>query len=818
MDYWTGNMRSGQKNDDRPKDLDWKLELARAIIAAERAWALSWPGLGWLGLYAVLSLFGLWTLVPGWLHTLGLAALGLPLLKEALRFNRSFLWPSRDEGLARLERDSELTPSALRQLEDRPAHHEPQALRLWHAYQQRLKAQIRALKVKAPFLSLVRLDPYALRILIAVLVLTGLISAGRDSGRYLLEGLSPDFGGAPSQIVLDVWVTPPDYTGRPPLLLSRVKEGESGPILIPTGSKLSATLAGGWRTPWARIGKEKTEFEDDGGRNYRLEAVLAAGQGLDIGQGTKLHRHWPIQIVGDEAPIVVFPSLPEETLGQALKIEYEAYDDYGIETMLLEISGSDGLFGDKQDIDLTPPLLRGEDPGQGVTYQDLTPSQWAGEDVEMMLVASDGLGQVGRSLPITVTLPERSFNHPVARVLIDIRKELFRSPEKRNQPSRYLDAIAQAPEHYADNLLVYTGLRAAHWRLVHDPALDAVRDVTRILWDIALELEEGQLGAAQRALREAMQDLMSALQQGDESKLPEMMEQFRQKMNDMLRAQMERMQNQGDVPQNAPQPMNGESQLVTPSMLDRMMQQIEDMAAAGDMQGAMDMLAQMQAMMENLASSQPLSQEDMERAMAAGQALQGLENLMEMQRNLMNDTVRQSLGQNPGGERQQPGQGQSEGEGQAGQGWQGLAEDQNGLGEALDGIGETLGKAGLPTPGALENAARAMARAENSLSQGDGIPSIRNQGQALDALKSARDALGEALDEAMQQMQAAGARQDPLGRPNNQGLSNENVKIPTEADYLRTREIREELQRRLADPNRPASERSYIRRLLERFR
>ncbi len=50
-----------------------------------------------------------------------------------------------------------------------------------------------------------------------------------------------------------------------------------------------------------------------------------------------------------------------------------------------------------------------------------------------------------------------------------------------------------------------------------------------------------------------------------------------------------------------------------------------------------------------------------------------------------------------------------------------------------------------------------------------------------------------------------------------QGANTNTVDIPEKSDIQRTREIRDELRRRAADPSRPRRERDYIDRLLDQF-
>lgn len=799
---------------DQPiAQLETQLRKARLALILERAWPLFWPGLGYIGLFLALSLFDIWSWLPGLVHLVALAGLLVVITFMVRRFYTKFKWPSRQDALKRVEAASGVSHRALSQLEDNIiSRHDHQSFVLWEAYRKRLLGSLGRLTSGWPSLSLARKDPKAIRVLIALIVLTGFLIAGPQSGDRLTTALQPDLGGAGASATLDIWLTPPVYTGLSPILLQNSEDEDT--IVIPEGSVLKARLQGGWRTPWARIGESRFDFADQADDIYGLELELSAAKGLEIGQGGRSHGSWPLHIVKDEAPIVVFPNLPEPTFNHASRIDYEVYDDFGVADLVLTLKGAKRLGQSSQEFKPFIPKTRNGQGAKAAHYEDLTPSPWAGEDVELTLKATDAIGQSGQSLPIRFTVPEREFTHPVARMLIQIRKELFQRPDARNAPSRFLDVIARSPQEFGDDLTVYAAMRVAHWRLIHDPEIDAIAQVTNILWDTALRLEEGAVGQAQNQLRETMQELMSALQENSANDISEMMQQLRQKMQEMLQAQLENMQQQGNQPQNG---QSQNTQSISSSQLERMMQQIEDMAAAGDLEGAMEMLAALQNMMENMQfAGGGMSESDMRRAQAGQQAMQDLENLTEAQRQLMNDTVRQSLsGPNPNGEANQgstPG-GEQSGEG----GLNGLARNQQGLGQALEDIEGALGEAGLPTPGSLGRAGEAMDQAANQLGQGNPIPALRDQGNAMEELRNAREQLGEALEEAMQQMQAQGGMTDPLGRPSNSGFSTEGTTIPSEADFLQTREIRKELERRLSDPSRPKSERQYIRRLLERF-
>jgi hypothetical protein len=62
-----------------------------------------------------------------------------------------------------------------------------------------------------------------------------------------------------------------------------------------------------------------------------------------------------------------------------------------------------------------------------------------------------------------------------------------------------------------------------------------------------------------------------------------------------------------------------------------------------------------------------------------------------------------------------------------------------------------------------------------------------------------------------------GEGSDPFGRPGAGWDRGQDTKVPTEAEINRARQIQNELQRRISDPDRSTLERDYLERLLRRF-
>ena len=166
------------------------------------------------------------------------------LLALAAAF-RGVALPDRAAARRRIERASGLPHRPLQALADRPSVPlDPQAAQLWQAHQRRMAAAARRLRIGLPVAGLAARDPWGLRAVLAMLLLLGAVDAGGDWRDRLLRAVTPSLDGGPPAVAasLDIWVTPPEYTGLPPQFL-RPENRQTIPV--PTGSKLLGP--GAWR-------------------------------------------------------------------------------------------------------------------------------------------------------------------------------------------------------------------------------------------------------------------------------------------------------------------------------------------------------------------------------------------------------------------------------------------------------------------------------------------------------------------------------------------------------------------------------------------
>src|SRR5208282_3864122 len=109
-------------------------------------------------------------------------------------------------------------------------------------------------------------------------------------------------------------------------------------------------------------------------------------------------------------------------------------------------------------------------------------------------------GNEGKSEPFAFRLPERVFTKPLARALVEQRRDLALDARSRPRVLTALDALAMAPDKFTPDAGVYLGLRSIFWSLVRAKTDDELRDVAARLWSMAVDIEDGDIADAQAAL------------------------------------------------------------------------------------------------------------------------------------------------------------------------------------------------------------------------------------------------------------------------------------------------------------------------------
>jgi uncharacterized protein (TIGR02302 family) len=783
------------------------------VLAWERFFpAFRWP-LALLGLFLGFSLIelpqALGQISGGWLQA-GFLVIVLGLFLWTLRRAIiAFSWPGESQILRRLESWSGLRHRPLSALSDAVAGGGRTEAALWQAHLKRLGDVRRQVHVGSPEPVAARLDPFGLRSLVGLILFMGIVAGWQNPGERLRAAVTPELrgaGAAPSSLA-DVWVSPPDYTGMAPILLSRpsalrqeaAAAGDMEPdtVAIPVGSRFLATVNGGEETPELIIEdgvlagtadktaegasqgmSERVSFETIAPESHQIQTPISRGTRLAVMQDGEALADWRINVLPDLVPSVDFMEPPAASERQALVLRYEAEDDYGVARVraLIHRVGDDGIT-DEAPIEIAMPAVAGERKEiTGRSFNDLTPHPWAGHKVSITLEAADDLDQTGTSAPVEMVLPERIFNHPVAVAVIQQRKRLVSEPEERIDIAEILLTLAARPNRYFHDIVVFLGLKTAANRLYFtSPDTEGIEALQSLLWDVALRIEDGEVSTAMRKLRDIERRLQEALA-GDASdeEIERLMQEMQKAIDEYLQAMAEQMMKQAQRGDQMQRQQMDPNQMVRREDLMKMLDQMRDMAKTGARDAARQMLSQLQQMMENLRMG--MQQQQMSpQQQALQEMMRQLKDLSQQQRDLMDRTFQQhqrQRGQQPGqqgqqqGQRgqqpgQQPGQngqqqrgqqpGQSPGQGDGQMTAEQLAAEladmqerlRKQLGEFMRKIGEGLGQ----IPEGFGGAEQSMRDATEALGENAPGQAVGPQGDALSQMQQGAEALNEALRE-----------------------------------------------------------------------
>lgn len=831
----------------------------RVSMLIERGWPLLLPLIIVASLFLSISWFGVFSRLPD-IARIGLvAAFGLAGL-AALYPLRFFRLPGAAEVDRRIEAANELLHSPVLVQADRPSGRDSSFSQvLWREHQKRMAARLDSLGADLPRTRVPERDPWGLRAVAALLLVTAFAFSFGPTGGRIADGFSAHGAHDAVPPRIDAWVTPPAYTGKPPIFLTADANQATPTFHVPEGSDVSLRVTGG-------SGEETLAYADKDGNARAIDpagpqastakpaAISAApskvrqftgkltGDGtLTLKSGEDQLGRWAFAVIPDKPPQIRFVGEPKRAANGAFELNYQIDDDYGAATAKAVFEMADPQAPDAHPLYGPPemPLAlprRGGKSNAAKTTKDLTEHVWAGSSIKLTLVATDDAGHTASSETKTLVMPERPFANPLARAVIEQRRLLALDANAKPRVFDLIDAITLRPEDTFDNMSHYLAIMSARSRLKLAGNDDQLRSEVAYLWEIALGIEEGNLSAAEKRLRQAQQALQDAIKNGaSDQEIEKAMKELREAMNEFLQEFAERAKQNPNAPQ-----MQQNGQELRQSDIDRMMDQIENLAKSGDRDKAQQLLSQLQDMMNNLQAGR--QQQGGEQDSQMRQQMDKLGEILRRQQEMMNDTFRMDQmqrGKNPndqsGGQDQDlPGVGQDrdplarpkqqmtpqefadalkqlqEGQGQ-------LKSDLEQLKKGLEGMGmepnEGFGEAG-----------KSMGNAEQALGEGQGDEAVGHQGRALEALrKGAKDMMKQM--QAMQGDQGGsqeGGRQqnadrDPLGRPRaSQGPDfGDSVKVPDEIDVQRARQILEAIRKRLGNALSPNIERSYLERLLE---
>ncbi|WP_454852172.1 TIGR02302 family protein [Rhizobium binxianense] len=858
-----------------------KRALARVVLFAEQMLPPLMPALSVIALYLSASWFGVFRTVPDWLRILLLIAFGAAFVVSLIPF-RKLRWPNIAEADRMLEERNGLPHQPVTVQEDEPAFDTPFARALWREHQTRMAEKIASLDAGLPQPDIARHDRFALRAIPALLLVTAFGYSLSINGGSITDALqaAPEPAKSDPAVRIDAWVTPPSYTGRAPIYLT-ANGTEQAPIGVPQFSSLTVRVSGGQTAEKVVFRKANGEQQEIAAQEEtRPQPAAATAAQPDAAPAatpvpvarthvTELEengalevngRSWSFEVVPDKAPEIAFDGLPKPSVNGALEIGFTVKDDYGVQEAHAEIVpvGSDPAatpLYPLPDYRLDIPRRNARD-AKGLTSRNLTEHPLAGKRVRITLVAKDAAGQTGRSPPHEMTLPSRPFHEPLAAAVAEERQVFSLDTRKMPEAIALNEALTIRPEETIPNLTNYLLLESALTRMKLARGEEALKDTADYLWDIALGMEDGDLSLAERRLRDAQQNLADALNRNaPDAEVKKLMDELRKAMQDYMNELAQRLQN---VPM---QPNQNAQNILRQQDLERMMDQIENLARSGNRDAARQLLSELQRMMNNLQAARPQQGQQQGDNSQMRQQMDKLGEILRDQQKLMDQTFRldQQLKDrmqrgDPGMQDMMPGMPGQEGQqgqqdqqqGQQNDGQQGqqpsdqmtaeqlrealkqLRAQQDALGKQLGELQKGLGEMGMkPGPG-FGQAQREMEGAGRELGQGRGDTAVEGQGRALEALRQgARDMMNQMMQAQQGQPGQQGPNgqvgqgnqngRDPLGLPRQtQGPDFGNdVKVPDEIDVQRAREILDAIREKLGNNPTQEMERRYLERLLD---
>jgi uncharacterized protein (TIGR02302 family) len=842
------------------------LTLASLSLWWERLWPRLWPAVAVAGVFTAIVLLDLLPLMPDWLH---LGTLAVFVVAFAALLSRAFMGVTsfdREAARRRLEQDSCLAFRPLEGVDDRLSAGRGDALAraLWQRHQQRLAAAVNRLQVRLPAPGMAGREPWGIRASVLLLVIIALGAGGGQAVDRLNRALTPLLSDERVVPLVEVWISPPAHTGRAPIFLhgaaglwraggdSMRGTGPAQPIEVPQASELFARVSGVSSAPKLQLGREWHDMEpmsaDVGlvaepspvASSFGIERAIDGGGTVAVWDRGDELASWAIRVMPDQVPEIRFSHPPQAVGNGLVRLAFRAVDDYQVREVVALIRRPADLKRKidsvEEEIRIALPLTTASDGGvdAGAASQhasvpatgtgssvvlgektvDLSAHPWAGNQVMIVLAATDNAGQVGVSPPADFELPKRAFGHPVARAVVAQRSRLFDDQgdrRVRRSVAMALQGVARRPEAFAHDVAVALAVSVARSRLLYDHGPAALSQVQVLLWKTALRLEEGDVPVAELALRAARSALLDALRDNAPiEQIEQLIDVLRDAVERYLAAVAAELARRGDA--TAPRPA---AEMLRTADLMELLEMTRRYARAGAREGARQLLSELQRLLDGIQTG--LQMDDKRRElMEAHEIMGGLRGLALDQQELLDDTF-QAMRRGAHAPRNDRSSSESLASEQA--------ELRRRLGEAMVRAGRFIGT----VPPALGEADGAMAGALEAFElrrNGDPVP---HQTHSVDALNRGIDAIGEAVAERLGGVMGLfGANPDELGDGGSDPFGRApddaamrfgvgHVAIPDEMDIQRAYKILHELRRRAGQRSRSFDELQYIERLLRHF-
>ena len=701
------------------------------------------PGFLAIALFTLGASLGLWQWIGDPVRLIALIVTLFFVGRSVLRAV-SLRRPTQSDARRRVETDSGQMHRPLDVLDDRPAL----SADVWPSHQKKALSQARQLRRANARPTLSPIDPYYLRFIApALLVVASLYMAGFSFER-LRRAVTSSWQSPirASQVSYEAWIDPPSYTGRPPIYF---KDGTH--VATPKGSEFVVRISGSQTAPRPRLSQGwRSRFLTPkrlGAKSFEVSETIETSGKVEFRVGLS-RKTFTLDVGDDLMPEVEIVEPPKADKRDRLTLAYSLNDDFGVETLQLEMALMEddtqpetAFDGVSVLADIPLPSSRQTSVESAKTALDLSKTRYAGRKVIGRLVAIDGAAQSGYSEPVWFIVPDKIFVEPLAKAvaeqrmivmagldetyadapedkaqftqdegwnryqprwnetetLYDLHLPWERAPAPIQRATLLIEAVTDEPAGLFKDPAVFMGLRHARSQMRHATSIAELQGLPDDLWRIALRAEFGVLGSALEEMREAETALREGIaRRAAKREIDTLFDRYNLAV-DAYTEELRRKALEEGVEESDGGGGGGQNS-GSLDEIQELLKAIEEANAAGDTEGARKALARLAEVLENMqiqlsqgggggggGSSSGGDMSEEEQ-----QQLEDLADLTGKQRDLQDETE-QAEREEEESEGEPEGQGpDSQGDGSQGQDPQELARRQAELRDLLESLGDSL--------------------------------------------------------------------------------------------------------------------------------
>jgi hypothetical protein len=398
--------------------------------------------------------------------------------------------------------------------------------------------------------------------------------------------------------------------------------------------------------------KDAQDAEDAGYFN----AAAPMPTTMTITQGDTVLARLPVLYHRDLAPSIAWDDNPVTTTSAQMHLRFSMHDEYPMQAVALKLEDATlDTLGWQQDY---PPIaLVPVADGEGLfraTF-DAGRHPLAGQTVNMSLVATDEAGKTGQSRAFEYTLPELHFSHPGAQAIMVLRKKLNTPQSLRQRVMVGLHRLAAQPAMLDHQAGVFLAISTAATILEIENRRKAIPEVSHLLLQAALSLEQGRTHVSGNAMQNRHQSLLDALGQGDR----ETMRAELARLQRAIQHHMQTLAKQTAGTHAAIDPkmvqdmvMAYRGNMVSMGRLQHMLMELQTLLELGAVEEARQLMARIKPMLDQLAAAKPMSQAQQQEMQALQQLQTQVQKYMQIQADIRDATQQRVMQDAPTQEEQ----------------------------------------------------------------------------------------------------------------------------------------------------------------------